>query len=135
MKKVFVLSLLLMSIFFIGNVAVASAIEENCRFYNATVTSDCLGSWEDCIEVCLYEDGWAEAWTCYYYDWLIFTLEDLGTDAKNLVGFSDNWPKVCHVYLRGRILESDCYLDMFGGCRIHAKGERTSYCECDGNFK
>jgi hypothetical protein len=147
MKKAFLISLLLVSIFIIGSSGVALAqVPENCKLYLADVTVDPPealppGSLQECILVC-YGDGLAGAVTCsdddgYGYDILILTLEDFGVDAKNLVGFSLEWPKACHAKLRGgglRILEADCFLDMFDGVRIHVKGKAISdinQCPCE----
>jgi len=135
MKKVFVVSLLLISIFLIGNSGMAGVEMGDCQVYRSTVTSDSemLGSWEDCIEVCIYPDGWAQAWTyCNYSDYLILTYENLGSDHKNLIGFSDYYPKVCHASIgkRGNNLEADCALDMDDGVRIHAKGVPDNNCQC-----
>jgi hypothetical protein len=153
MKKIFSVSFLLLSILLIGSIGMALAEDEiNCQLYLADVTvdpPDALppGSWQECIAVC-YEDGFADAYTCsdgdgYGSDLLILTLEDFGIDAKNLVGFSDNWPKVCHAKLRGgrlRILEADCLLNYEGLgyydfnhylTRIHVKGKAVSDCFCN----
>jgi hypothetical protein len=147
MKKVFVVSLLLVCVFLIGSTEMALAQEENCKLYLATVTVDPdtplpgPNTWQECFLVC-YEDGVALVDTCgnpYGPDELIFTLEDFGIDAKNLVGSSIEWPKACHAKLRGgglRILEADCLLDMFDGVRIHVKGKAISdeyQCPCDDN--
>jgi hypothetical protein len=153
MKKTFLVSLILVCAFLIGNsgVALAGPVEVPCQVYLADVTVDPPealppGSWQECIEVC-YDDGFAEAFTCsdddgYGADELFFTLEDFGVDAKNLVGFSYNWPKECHAKLRGgrlRILEADCLLnykglgyEYFGRdlTRIHVKGKAVSSCFC-----
>jgi hypothetical protein len=154
MKKTFVISLILVSILFIGSIGMALAKEvENCQLYLATVTTDPdtalpgPNTWQECIEIC-YEDGFAEASTCGtpyypYEDTLILTLEDFGVDSKNLVGFSEGFLKVCHVKLRGgrlRILEADCLLydgrvdgySYFGHdlTRIHVKGKAVNECEC-----
>jgi len=121
-----VVSLLLISIFLIGNAEVTSADEENCKLYLATVTiaddEGIVDSWEDCIEVCIYSDGWAEAMTYCDKDYLIFALEDLGSDFKNLVGASIVYDKACHASLRGKNLNASCLLDMYGGLRVHARG-------------
>jgi hypothetical protein len=153
MKKIFVISLLLLSIFLIASsgVALAQVLPANCKLYLADVTTDPddalpTSSWQECIAVC-YEDGFARAFTCsdkdgYGYDRLILTLEDFGVDAKNLVGFSTNWDKQCHAKLRGgglRVLEADCLLEYdssgyydFGRylTRIHVKGKAVNSCFC-----
>ena len=137
MRKVLVVSLLLMCIFFISSADVAMAVEEEfCQWFRADVRSDSeiLGSWEDCIEICIYPDGWAEAWTdCNYPDYLICTLEDLGSDGKNLVCASEIWPKSCHASLgkRGNNLEADCALYMFDGITIHVRGVPDDNCRCE----
>jgi hypothetical protein len=145
MKKVFVVSLILVSIFLIGSSEMALAFDgdDNCQVYTATITVDPPGSlpgpdsWQECIYIC-YEDGFAEAETCGFYgpDTLELTLEDFGIDAKNLVGFSTVYDKSCHAKLRGgglRVLEADCLLSYDGGVRIHVKGKAISnegMCPC-----
>jgi hypothetical protein len=145
MKKVFVVSLILVSIFLIGSSEMALAFDgdDNCQVYTATITVDPPGSlpgpdsWQECIYIC-YEDGFAEAETCGFYgpDTLELTLEDFGIDAKNLVGFStefSEFDKSCHVKLRGgglRILEADCLLDFGGLVRLHVKGKASNDCIC-----
>jgi len=126
MKKLFVVSLLLISIFLIGNAEVTSADEENCKLYLATITiaddEGIVDSWKDCIEVCFYPDGWADAWVFCDMDYLGFAMEDLGSDFKNLVGASFVRPKFCHASLRGKNLNASCLLDMYDGLRVHARG-------------
>jgi hypothetical protein len=146
MRKVFIFSLLLATIFLIGSVDMALAEDGDglCKLYLADVTTDPdIGSWQECIAVCYDEDGFAVAFSCsdedgFGSDFLDLTQEDFGVDAKNLVGYSEIFPKVCHAKLRGgglRILEADCLLDMFDGVRIHVKGKAISdieQCPCDG---
>jgi hypothetical protein len=140
MKKTFLISLLLVSIFLIGSSEMALAqIPAGCKLYLADVTTDPdIGSWQECIAVC-YEDGFADAFTCsdengYGKDSLSLTLEDFGVDSKNLVGFSHKYDKACHAKLRGgglRILEADCLLNLDGGVRIHVKGKAVNDCFCN----
>ena len=135
MKKVFVVSLCLFGILLFAGTVFAVEMDDYCQVYSSTVMTDSemLGSWDDCIEVCIYPDGWAEAWTyCNYSDYLIFTLDDLGTDARGLIGFSIDYPKTCHVTVgkRGNNLDAECLLDMFDGVRIRARGIPDNNCRC-----
>jgi hypothetical protein len=135
MKKLIVVSLCLIGILLITGTGFAVE-DEYCQVYRSTVVTDdeMLGSWQDCIEVCVYPDGWAQAWTyCNYPDYLILTVEGLGSDFKDLVGFSDYYPKTCHASVgkRGNNLEADCMLEMDGGVRIHARGVPDNNCRCE----
>ena len=137
MKKLLIVSLCMIGILVLAGTAFATIEEdEYCQVYRSTVVSDdpiMLGSWDDCIEVCIYPDGFAEAWTyCNYSDYLILSVEGLGWDFKNLVGYSFYYPKACHASIgkRGNNLEADCVLDMNGGIKIHARGVPDNNCQC-----
>jgi len=133
MKNIFVVALLLISIFLIGNAVAA----DNCRDFlvNITTAPDVpLGSWQECVAICPEDNGFVTAHTwcgAYQDDMLYLMLEDLGLDTKNLVGYSVVFSKTCHVQIKRNILEADCYLNMFGGVKIHARGVAVADCPCD----
>jgi hypothetical protein len=138
MKNIFVVALFLISIFLIGN---AEAVAENgdCREFlvNITTAPDYAlptGSWQECVAICPEGDGFVTAHTwCgeYQDDTLHLISEDLGMDTKNLVGYSEVFSKTCHVQIKRNLLEADCYLNMFGGVKIHARGVASTDCPCD----
>jgi len=139
MKNIFVVALLLISVFLIGN---AEAVAENgdCREFLVNMTTnpnDALpgpGSWQECVAICPDGNGFVTAHTwCSPYpnDTLYLILEDLGMDTKNLVGYSDIFDKVCHVQLKRNILEADCYLNYNGNIKVHGRGVAVADCPCD----
>src|SRR4030042_3051141 len=139
MKNIFVVALLLISVFLIGN---AEAVSENgnCREFLVNITTnpnDALpgpGSWQECVEICPEGDGFVTAHTwCSPYpnDTLYLVLEDLGLDTKNLGGYSDIFDKQCHVQIKRNILEADCYLYWDGDIKVHARGVASTDCPCD----
>lgn len=138
MRKVFFVCLLLVSVFLMGNAEAADG--ENCSLYLITVTSDndFIGTYDECVELCFSPDGYAHADTyCGRWDdCLDFTLEDLGSDRRNLVGHSNIYGKSCHVRLRGRSLDANCLLDINGGISIRASGvliNSESSCPCEND--
>ena len=143
MKNIFVGALLLISVFLIGN---AEALVKNgdCREFLVTITTapdDALpgpDSWQECVAICPDGDGFVTAHTwCgpYQDDTLYLILEDLGLDTKNMVGYSNIFDKTCHVQVKRNLLEADCYLDMFDGVKLHARGVRVADCPCEAaNF-
>jgi hypothetical protein len=141
MKKVFI-CLFLMCLFLGSNVVNAVAEDEgNCRLYLATITivddeGYLFDQYQDCIGVCIYNDGWAEAGTFCDGDYLVLALEDLGSDFKNLVGpcYNCEYDKVCHASLRGKNLEADCLVDIGDGYRVQARGleiTNENLCPCN----
>jgi hypothetical protein len=135
MKNIFVVALLLISVFLIGN---AEAENGNCREFLVNITTapdNALptGSWQECVAICPEGEGFVTAYTwcgAYQDDMLYLISEDLGLDTKNLVGYSDVFSKTCHVQIKRNILEADCYLNMFGGVKIHARGVASTECPC-----
>src|SRR4030043_1487692 len=118
MKKVFVVSLLLVSIFLISN-AEANLVTDECQCYQCTVKYSYgqVISWEDTdnVQMCISENGTARIsgfnWYC-----------DLGGSSlflskKNFVGLGyAQWSlgQGCSVQLRGRSMTIDLY-DEYGG--------------------
>ena len=135
MKKVFFVALLLISVFLIGN----AEAQDECKLFLVTVTTepdDALipspGRWQECVEVCFDGDGFAHAVTdcgAFADDYLYCTLEDLGLDTKNLVCYSDVFPKFCHAQVKRNILEADCvYTPSSPDTKIHVRGHHVNEC-------
>jgi hypothetical protein len=113
MKKTFVVSLILVSIFLIGSSEIASTKE--CKTYLCTGKYLCIGgesgTWsEECVSICI-DEGFAlaggEWWGC-----------DLGgrslfSNNKNFVGvgYSTEGYLGCSIILRGRSVTIDLYED------------------------
>ena len=120
MKKVFVVSLLLVSIFLIGNVEVALAQCIDYHSYECTYTAYQYGEIDEmgttCVGLC-YDDGFEVVgyggwFSCYLYP----------IDSKNLLGTANtayDWAG-CSVEFRGRsitaklsyIQEDEGYIDI-----------------------
>ena len=133
MKKVFVVSLLLMSIFLIVNAEMVLAQE--CTTYLCNGKHLCLdgesGGWEDCVEICI-DEGYAEiegyCWGC-----------DLGgrslfSSNKNFVGIGGSCgPDLrCSVELRGRAMTVDFYeVGSNPPCMDQLRCVKNNECELD----
>ena len=120
MKKVFVISLILVSIFLISN-AEAGSVTSECKCYQCAVKYSVgqVISWEDTdnVQMCISEDGYAGTtgsnlpWYC-----------DLGgrslfSSKKDFLGLGyAQWSQGqgCSVQLRGRSMTIDLY-DSYGG--------------------
>ena len=139
MKKVFIF-LFLMCLFLGSNVVNAVAEDgESCTLYLVTVTivddeGIIFDRYDDCVDVCFYPGGWADAMTYCDGDYLELGLEDLGSDYKNLVGISMEYPKICHASLRGPNLDASCFVHIGDGYRVRARGVKITnegLCPCD----
>ena len=120
MKKVFVISLILVSIFFISN-AEALLLSSECKCYQCTVKYSVgqVISWNDTdnVQMCISEDGTARTtgsnlpWYCDLGGKMLFS------DKKDFVGLGyAQWSQSqgCSVELRGRSMTIDLY-DNYGG--------------------
>jgi hypothetical protein len=136
MKKIFVVSLILVSIFLIGNAENAFALEY-CTCYQCTVRYSCGEGilWEDTDEVaiCSIDNGFSEiggntsshdGWGC-----LLGGISLFGSN-KNFVGFGGSaWGENsgCSVEIRGRSMTVDLYHQ--SDCMTHwrcTKGEKCT---------
>jgi len=115
LKKIFVVSLLLMGIFLIGNAKVALAADGGCQLYQCVGKYSCgegiESEWDECVDLCI-EDGHAGAegswWGC--------TLggKSLFSSNKNFVGSggSTQGNLGCSITLRGK---KSMTVDLFDG--------------------
>jgi len=115
MKKVFIVSLLLVIVFLIGNAEMALA--ENgggCHWYRCTGKYSCgsgiESEWVECVGLCIYE-VYAEL----YSDWFECDLggRSLFSSNKNFVGIGSGYvgDLGCAVDLRGNSMTADLYED------------------------
>jgi hypothetical protein len=112
MKKVFFVSLLLVSIFLIGSSGKAFANGE-CQWYQCSGKYLCLdgesGEWEDCVEICI-DEGSARIGSPYWFGCDLGGISLFGSN-KNFVGVGDSTEGLlgCSVSLRGRSMTVDLY--------------------------
>ena len=136
MKTVFIVALLLISIFFLASVEVVEA-SINCsvcigdlKSYNLNWRSSNGEQGTDCVELCFFL-GTASLLTCSGHSGE-FIAEDLTTDRQNYVGEIDGDP--CHIRLRKYtlrdVLDVDCVHINFGTELWHARGVLIDGCEC-----
>ncbi len=133
MKKVFVVLLLLVSVFLIGNSKVALAVADDggCQLYQCTGKYSCgegIEEWEECVELCLYGDGFAEigglGWGCGIGGRSLFSSN------KNFVGLGgSSWSQYlgCSVDLRGNSMTVDLYDE--SNCMVQLRCVKSESCQ------
>ena len=135
MKKVFVVLLLLISAFLIGNAEKALAQGEECQGYLCNAMVACgegvEDSWTECVGICLYGGGYAEmggdCWGC-----------DLG--GINLLGSHKSFAGACGscwseymgsaVNLYGNSMTVDLYDEEYD-CMYTFRCVKNETCEID----
>ena len=122
MKKLILISLLLISIFLIGSVDVFA--NGSCTYYTCDGRYKCgeeiLDEFTECVDIHVYGDGYAELYGYWYYCELGGT--GLGSSNKNFIGTCESWlgDLGANVQLRGNSMVINFY-DVGEGCFVEMR--------------
>ena len=115
MRKRYLFAVSIM-LFFLGTLVMSNNTWASCpnlQQYQCTVAFSCgdeiLSEWEDCVEICNYEDGSAILNGTYFACEL--GGRSLFSSEKTFVGWGTSWATDvgCFVNLRGRSMTIDLY--------------------------
>ena len=138
MKTVFIVALLLTSIFLLGSMELvegADGCPGDLKYYNLNWRNSNGEQGTECAELCFYL-GSASLTTCTYGEGSgEFIAEDLTTDLQNYVGEALGGQS-CHIRLQKHTLRDVLYADCAmvspnpGMLLWHARGVLVDGCEC-----